>query len=68
MERVVDAVRAPCPHAPYGCDAVPAYHAREDHLLACPHAPCRCPAGESCGFVGSTAALLKHVGAAHHQG
>ncbi|KAJ1261691.1 hypothetical protein BS78_09G050000 [Paspalum vaginatum] len=64
MERVVDAVRTPCPHAPYGCDAVPAYHSREDHFRACPHAPCRCP-GESCGFMGSTTALLKHFAAAH---
>ncbi|KAJ1261684.1 hypothetical protein BS78_09G049300 [Paspalum vaginatum] len=64
MERVVESVHAPCPHAPYGCDAVPAYHAREDHLRACPHAPCRCP-GESCGFIGSTTALLGHFAAAH---
>uniref|UniRef100_A0A0E0PHN7 SIAH-type domain-containing protein n=1 Tax=Oryza rufipogon TaxID=4529 RepID=A0A0E0PHN7_ORYRU len=28
------------------------------------HAPCRCP-GESCGFAGSTAALLDHFAAAH---
>ncbi|WVZ96338.1 hypothetical protein U9M48_041993 [Paspalum notatum var. saurae] len=66
MERVVDSVRAPCPNAPYGCDAVPAYHAREDHLRECPHAPCHCPAGDAaCGFVGSTAALLDHVAGAH---
>ncbi|WVZ96369.1 hypothetical protein U9M48_042020, partial [Paspalum notatum var. saurae] len=66
MERVVDSIHAPCPHAPYGCDATPAYHAREDHLRECPHAPCQCPVGEaSCGFVGSTAALLDHVAGAH---
>ncbi|KAJ1261680.1 hypothetical protein BS78_09G048900 [Paspalum vaginatum] len=66
MERVVESIRAPCPHPPYGCGTVPAYHAREDHLRACPHAPCHCPAGEaSCGFVGSTAGLLDHVASAH---
>ncbi|WVZ96360.1 hypothetical protein U9M48_042011 [Paspalum notatum var. saurae] len=65
MERVLDSIREPCPNAAYGCDAVPAYHARGNHLLECPHAPCHCPAGEACGFIGSTAALLDHVGGAH---
>jgi E3 ubiquitin-protein ligase SIAH1 len=65
MERVVDSVRGPCSNAPYGCDATPAYHGRDKHLLACPHAPCHCPAGVSCGFAGSTVALLDHIKAAH---
>jgi E3 ubiquitin-protein ligase SIAH1 len=64
MERVVDSVRGPCSNAPYGCDATPAYHCRDKHLLACPHAPCYCP-GEACGFAGSTAALLDHIKVAH---
>ncbi|KAJ1261693.1 hypothetical protein BS78_09G050200 [Paspalum vaginatum] len=64
MERVVESIRSTCPHAAYGCDATPAYHAREDHLRECPHAPCHCP-GEACSFVGSTAALLDHVAGEH---
>ena len=35
------------------------------HRQVCPHAPCHCPAGESCGFIGSTAALLDHFAGAH---
>jgi E3 ubiquitin-protein ligase SIAH1 len=53
MERLVDSVRSPCPHAPYGCEARPVYHALQEHVLACAHAPCHCPAGEAvCGFKG----------------
>ncbi|KAB8098161.1 hypothetical protein EE612_027161 [Oryza sativa] len=64
LERLVDAIRVACPHAAHGCGATPAYHALDAHRRACPHAPCRCP-GESCGFAGSTAALLDHFAAAH---
>ncbi|KAK3161022.1 hypothetical protein QOZ80_1BG0070620 [Eleusine coracana subsp. coracana] len=58
MERVVDAVRVPCPYAAaHGCKATPAYHGRERHARACAHAPCRCP-GEACRFAVATAELL----------
>jgi E3 ubiquitin-protein ligase SIAH1 len=64
MERVVDSIRMPCPHAPYGCDMRTAYHAQEEHLLECPHAPCGCP-DDACGFVGTVATLVTHLKAAH---
>lgn len=64
MESVVEFVRGPCPNAPYGCVATPAYHGREEHILACPHVPCHCP-GEACAFVGHTAAMLDHIAGAH---
>ncbi|CAN6340657.1 unnamed protein product [Urochloa humidicola] len=64
METTVESVRGPCPNAAYGCDATPAYHAREEHALVCRHAPCHCP-GEACGFVGSVAALMDHVAGVH---
>ena len=64
MERLVDCIRVPCPYAAHGCDATPAYHGQESHRQVCPHAPCHCP-GDSCGFIGSTAALLDHFAGAH---
>ncbi|XP_066366039.1 putative E3 ubiquitin-protein ligase SINA-like 6 [Miscanthus floridulus] len=60
MERVVDSVRMPCPHAPYGCDTRTTYHLQEEHLLECPHAPCCCP-GDACCFIGSVAMLVMHL-------
>jgi E3 ubiquitin-protein ligase SIAH1 len=54
-----------CPYAAHGCDATPPYHCRESHRQVCPHAPCHCP-GESCGFIGSTAALLDHFVGEHN--
>jgi E3 ubiquitin-protein ligase SIAH1 len=65
MERLVDCIRVPCPYAAHGCDATPAYHDQESHRQVCPHAPCHCPA-ESCGFIGSTAALLDHFVGEHN--
>jgi len=65
MERLVDCIRVPCPYAAHGCDATPAYHGQESHRQVCPHAPCHCP-GDSCGFIGSTAALLGHFAGAHN--
>ena len=65
LERVVDSIRSPCPHAAYGCDATPVYHAGEEHLRQCPHAPCHCPAGDGCSFVGSVTTLVEHLTAAH---
>ncbi|CAL4902905.1 unnamed protein product [Urochloa decumbens] len=64
MERLVESIHVPCPHAAHGCTMRLAYHDREGHRLVCPHAPCRCP-GEACTFVGSTAALLDHFSEAH---
>ncbi|CAD6272845.1 unnamed protein product [Miscanthus lutarioriparius] len=64
MEHLVDCIRVPCPYAAYGCDATPPYHGEESHRQVCPHAPCHCP-GESCGFIGSIAALLDHFAGAH---
>ncbi|CAN6331450.1 unnamed protein product [Urochloa humidicola] len=65
MERLVDSIRIPCPYAAHGCAATPAYHGREEHRRGCPHAPCHCP-GETCGFTGSTTALLDHFAGAHN--
>jgi len=65
MERLVDCIRVPCPYAAHGCDATPAYHGQESHRQVCPHEPCHCP-GDSCGFIGSTAALLGHFAGAHN--
>lgn len=62
MEKMVDAVRVPCPHAAHGCGDRPAYHDRERHARECARAPCRCPA---CGFAGPAAALAEHAIAAH---
>nr|CAB3463969.1 unnamed protein product [Digitaria exilis] len=64
MERVVDAIRVPCPHAAHGCTHRPSYHARDAHAVACPHAPCHCP-GDACVFAGSPEALAGHLAAAH---
>jgi E3 ubiquitin-protein ligase SIAH1 len=58
MEDVMDSIRGPCPHAPYGCDTTPVYHAREEHILECPH-------GDGCSFVGSVTTLVEHLKAAH---
>ncbi|XP_066380695.1 putative E3 ubiquitin-protein ligase SINA-like 6 [Miscanthus floridulus] len=65
LEDVVNSIHGPCPHAPYGCDTRPTYHAREEHLLQCPHAPCHCPGSNACSFVGPVATLIKHLTAAH---
>lgn len=64
MERLVDSIHVPCPHAAHGCAMKLAYHNQETHRLACVHAPCHCP-GEACTFVGSTEALLDHFSAVH---
>ncbi|PUZ64116.1 hypothetical protein GQ55_3G118500 [Panicum hallii var. hallii] len=64
MERLVESIRVPCPHAAHGCTARPAYHDRDGHRPACPHAPCHCP-GEACSFLGSTSALLDHISEVH---
>ncbi|CAN6340659.1 unnamed protein product [Urochloa humidicola] len=64
MERLVESIHVPCPHAAHGCTTRLAYHDREGHRLVCPHAPCCCP-GEACSFVGSTAALLDHFSEVH---
>lgn len=61
----IDSLRAACPNAPYGCAAMPPYHAHQEHLRAFSHAPCHCPAGEACGFVASTAGLLDRIAGAH---
>ncbi|PVH61809.1 hypothetical protein PAHAL_3G126900 [Panicum hallii] len=34
MERLVESIRVPCPHAAHGCTARPAYHDREGHRSA----------------------------------
>ncbi|TVU17660.1 hypothetical protein EJB05_33708, partial [Eragrostis curvula] len=64
MEHLVVSICIPCPNAIHGCGAKPAYHNRDSHSRLCPHAPCRCP-GASCGFIGSTAALLDHFATVH---
>ncbi|KAF8765995.1 hypothetical protein HU200_007930 [Digitaria exilis] len=64
MERVVDAIRVPCPHAAHGCTHRPPYHGRDAHSLSCQHKPCHCP-DEACVFAGSPAALAGHLAAAH---
>jgi E3 ubiquitin-protein ligase SIAH1 len=65
MERLVEAIRVPCPNADYGCAATPAYYRHGDHLARSPHAPCHCPV-DVCCFAGSPAALLDHFTGFHH--
>ncbi|CAN6358575.1 unnamed protein product [Urochloa humidicola] len=67
MERLVDSIRVPCPHAAHGCAARVAYYDRGSHGEACPHAARGCPS-KGCGFVGSAGALLDHVAGAHIDG
>ncbi|CAN6345314.1 unnamed protein product [Urochloa humidicola] len=64
MERLVDAVHGPCPHAAHGCTARPAYHDRRAHRRSCPYAPHACPFG-ACGFAGPAGALVAHLSGAH---
>jgi E3 ubiquitin-protein ligase SIAH1 len=64
MERLVESVSVPCPHAAHGCGAQPVYHRRDAHARVCAHAPCRCP-DEACRFAASMAELLLHLAAAH---
>ncbi|CAN6349692.1 unnamed protein product [Urochloa humidicola] len=67
MERLVESVRVPCPHAAHGCAARVTYYDRRSHGEACPHARRSCPR-KGCGFVGSAGALLDHVAGAHMDG
>ncbi|CAN6340661.1 unnamed protein product [Urochloa humidicola] len=64
VERVVESVRVPCPHAAHGCTARLAYYDRRSHRKACPYATYGCPI-KSCGFVGAVGALLDHVAGVH---
>ncbi|KAF8725912.1 hypothetical protein HU200_020480 [Digitaria exilis] len=66
MERAVESVHVPCPHAVHGCVAKVAYHDRRRHREACPHAPRGCPCGGLAA--GSAGALLCHVAGAHIDG
>ncbi|WVZ96345.1 LOW QUALITY PROTEIN: hypothetical protein U9M48_042000, partial [Paspalum notatum var. saurae] len=63
MERLVDSLVVPCPHAAHGCPVTPAYHGVEEHLRA-RTVPCRCP-GEACRFTGPVAALVDHITRGH---
>ncbi|TVU17666.1 hypothetical protein EJB05_33714 [Eragrostis curvula] len=63
-EKILNSILVPCPHAAHGCATKPVYYDREDHAHSCAHAPCCCP-GEACSFIGSAAALLNHIAAAH---
>ncbi|KAK3140704.1 hypothetical protein QOZ80_5AG0404630 [Eleusine coracana subsp. coracana] len=65
INRVVGSVRVPCANAAYGCNAKLIYYDLAGHVQVCTHAPCHCPAGEACGFVGSTAALVDHFAGVH---
>ncbi|TVU22166.1 hypothetical protein EJB05_31848, partial [Eragrostis curvula] len=58
------AVRVPCPYDAHGCRRRVAYFDAADHARGCPSAPCSCPE-PGCAFLGSPAALLGHVDAAH---
>jgi hypothetical protein len=64
MERMVEAVRVPCPNSAHGCTARLTYYDRSSHRKACPHARYSC-SGHGCGFVGSAGALLDHVAGVH---
>lgn len=64
MERLVESIHFPCPNAIHGCTARTTYYDQHFHCQTCPHRPCHCPS-ETCGFVGSTAALLDHFNRAH---
>ena len=64
MERLVESIRVPCPHAAYGCTDKLAYFDQNSHQQACAHAPCHCP-DEACSFIGSMAALMGHITSIH---
>ncbi|OEL17996.1 hypothetical protein BAE44_0020985, partial [Dichanthelium oligosanthes] len=64
MERLVESICVPCPHAADGCTAWSAYYDLDAHRQKCPHARCRCP-DMACGFVGLTEALLDHFAGVH---
>ncbi|CAN6340665.1 unnamed protein product [Urochloa humidicola] len=64
MERLVESIHVPCPHAGHGCTAKPAYYDLDAHSQTCPHFRFRCP-GEACGFAGSVDALLDHFAGVH---
>ncbi|CAN6340660.1 unnamed protein product [Urochloa humidicola] len=64
MDRLVESVRVPCPHAAHGCAARLAYYDRRSHGEACPYAPRVCPFND-CDFAGAMGALLDHLAGAH---
>ncbi|CAN6349691.1 unnamed protein product [Urochloa humidicola] len=64
MERLVESIHVPCPHAAHGCTARPAYYELDAHSQTCPHSLFHCP-GEACGFAGYVDALLDHFAGAH---
>ncbi|CAN6331455.1 unnamed protein product [Urochloa humidicola] len=64
MERLMESIHVPCPHAGHGCTAKPAYYDLDAHSQTCPHFRFRCP-GEACGFSGSVDALLDHFAGVH---
>ncbi|CAN6358581.1 unnamed protein product [Urochloa humidicola] len=64
MERLVESICVPCPHAADGCTTLPAYYNLDAHRRMCPHAQRRCP-DAACGFVGVTEALLDHFSGVH---
>ncbi|CAN6326722.1 unnamed protein product [Urochloa humidicola] len=67
MERLVESIRVPCPHAAHGCTTRVTYYDRRSHGKACQHALRSCPS-KGCGFVGSAGALLDHIAGAHMDG
>ncbi|KAL6897742.1 hypothetical protein ACP4OV_006701 [Aristida adscensionis] len=64
MERLVESIRVPCPHASYGCTDKLAYFDQHSHWQACAHAPCHCP-DEACSFIGSMAPFMGHITGIH---
>ncbi|CAN6326726.1 unnamed protein product [Urochloa humidicola] len=64
MERLVESICVPCPHAADGCAALSTYYNLDAHRQTCPHARCRCP-DVACGFVGVGEALLEHFSGVH---
>jgi E3 ubiquitin-protein ligase SIAH1 len=60
----MESVMVPCSNTKYGCTQKITYYQEEEHEKVCPNIPCFCPES-SCGFGGSTAALLDHFTSQH---
>ncbi|GJM94631.1 hypothetical protein PR202_ga11293 [Eleusine coracana subsp. coracana] len=72
MERLLESIRAPCPHTAHGCAARPVYYDRRSHRQSCPYAPYNCPPPpppppphEACDFIGTDGAFLNHLYIVH---
>ncbi|XP_055249474.1 E3 ubiquitin-protein ligase SIAH1-like [Moschus berezovskii] len=62
MEKVANSVLFPCKYASAGCEITMPPTGKADHEEYCEFRPCCCPCpGASCGWQGSTDAVLPHL-------